>query len=325
MLIQSFTLSPKLKKWLFRLVQFLILALLFWQLSSVGWVEVFKNLPTNPIFYLLQILIYFALPISELFIYRKSLDFSLSKGFPVFVQKKIYNSDVITYSGEVYLYYWAKTLQSRPTKYIASVIRDNNILSTLSSTVIAIILIGIFLSVGHISINQIIGSEQRFWAPWIIFVLAIVIIIAWRYRRFWFSMSRGEAAYILLIHTLRLLAVHALELMQWLVAIPQVAFGNWLSLMAAKIATSRIPLLPNKDLLFLSIVIGLSGTFGIPKAELASMLLVSSVLNKMFNLLFFAWFTISRRKDTLPTDQELIDSNIDFNEAIDADEAKTGR
>jgi len=311
------SLSSTQKKWLFRSVQVFILALLFWQLSSVGWLEVIKSLPTNPLFYVLQILIYFALPVSELFIYRRSWDFKISKGFPIFVYKKIYNSDVITYSGEVYLYYWAKSQQTHSNKYIASVIRDNNILSTLSSTVIAIVLIGVFLTVGHITIHEIIGAEGRLWVPWILLVGAITLTIAWRYRKYWFSMSRKEATYILTVHTTRLLAVHALELLQWLVAIPQVAFGNWLSLMAAKIATSRIPLLPNKDLLFLSIVIGLSGTFGIPRAELASMLLVSSVLNKLFNLIFFSWFTIARKNESIPTDQELMDTDVAFNKAIE--------
>lgn len=312
----SISLSPKTKKWLSRIVQSSILVLLFWQLSSVGWIEVYNSLPTNPLFYILQVLLYFALPVSELFIYKKSWDFKIKNGFPVFVYKKIYNSDVITYSGEIYLYYWAKSKLSHPYKYIASVIRDNNILSTLSSTIIAIILIGIFLSVGHITIHQIIGSEGRFWFPWILLVLFIVTIFAWRYRRYWFSMSRKEAAYILSVHTVRLLVVHALELLQWIIAIPQIALGNWLSLMAAKIATSRIPLLPNKDLLFLSIVIGLSGAFGIPRAELASMLLVSSVLNKVFNLVFFSWFTIKMKNESMPTDQDLIDTKMDFNEAI---------
>jgi len=322
-LSKPLSLSAKTKKWLSRLVQLFIFALLFWQLSSVGWKEVLSSLPSNPFFYILQVFIYFALPVSELFIYKKSWNFKVSDGFPVFVYKKIYNSDVITYSGEIYLYYWAKSKLAHSNKFIASVIRDNNILSTLSSTVIAIVLIGTFLSVGHITINQIIGAEGRFWIPWIGLVLTIVSVIAWKYRRYWFSMSRKETGYILSVHTVRLLVVHALELLQWVVAIPQVALGNWLSLMAAKIATSRIPLLPNKDLLFLSIVIGLSGAFGIPRAELASMLLVSSVLNKIFNVIFFLAFTIQKKNKTLPSDQDLFDSRVDFNLAIEEEDALT--
>jgi hypothetical protein len=315
----NISLSTNSKKWLSRIVQVSILVLLFWQLSSVGWVEVYKSLPTNPLFYILQILLYLALPISELFIYKKSWDFKIRNGFPVFVFKKIYNSDVITYSGEIYLYYWAKSKLFHPHKHIASVIRDNNILSTISSTIIAIVLIGIFLSVGHITIHQIIGAEGRFWFPWILLIVIIISIIAWRYRRYWFSMSRKEAGYIFSVHTLRLLIVHTLELIQWIVAIPHIALGNWFSLMAAKIATSRIPLLPNKDLLFLSIVIGLSGAFGIPRAELASMLLVSSVLNKVFNVVFFSWFTVWMKNESMPTDQELLDSKMDYSQAIGED------
>lgn len=279
------------KKWFNRAVQVGIVGVLIYQLSLVGWSEVIRSLPTNPLFYILQFAIYLALPISELFIYKKSWRFKISQGLPVFIYKKIYNSDVITYSGEVYLYYWAKKHFDSSKKEIIAVIRDNNILSTVSSTMIAILLIGIFMTFGHIGINEIVGSEGRFWLPWIVLLVLVLSSVAWYYRRLWFSLSKREALYILGIHTLRLLVVHALELLQWVVAIPVVSLTNWFSLMAAKIATSRIPLLPNKDLLFVSIVIGLSGAFGIPQAELASMLLVSSVMNKLINFGFFTWLS----------------------------------
>jgi hypothetical protein len=304
------------KKWFNRVVQIGIIAVLVYQLTQVGWVEVLRSLPTNPLFYVLQLAIYMALPISELFIYKKPWNFKIGQGLPVFIYKKIYNSDVITYSGEVYLYYWAKKKFNHSKKEILAVIRDNNILSTVSSTMIAVLLIGIFLTFGHIGFNEIIGREGRLWLPWILLVITALIVIAWHYRRLWFSLSRREAMYILSVHTLRLLAVHALELLQWVVAIPVVSMTNWFSLMAAKIATSRIPLLPNKDLLFVSIVIGLSGTFGIPQAELASMLLVSSVMNKLINVGFFTWLSWTpsfKSEVAMPEHNESdIDSKIEF-------------
>jgi hypothetical protein len=304
------------KKWFNRVVQVGIVGVLVYQLTQVGWVEVLRSLPTNPLFYLLQFAIYMALPISELFIYKKPWNFKIRQGLPIFIYKKIYNSDVITYSGEVYLYYWAKKNFNQTKKEIVAVIRDNNILSTVSSTMIAVLLIGVFLTFGHIGFNDIIGREGRIWLPWILLVVAILGAIAWHYRRLWFSLSRREALYILSVHTLRLLAVHALELLQWVVAIPVVSITSWFSLMAAKIATSRIPLLPNKDLIFVSIVIGLSGTFGIPQAELASMLLVSSVMNKLINLGFFAWLSWKpslKEEVSVPAAEEVdIDTKIDF-------------
>jgi len=280
------------KRWINRIIQVAIIALLIWQLTDVGWGEVIRNLPTNPFFYLLQFATYLALPLSELLIYRRPWKFKFSHGLPVFIYKKIYNSDVITYSGEFYLYHWARRTLGYPKKEVISIIRDTNILSTVSSTMIAVVLIAVFLSVGHIKLFDVIGLEGQYWLPWIALVVVILGIIAWRYRRLWFSMSQKEAAIISLIHIVRLLAVHALEMLQWIVAIPSVAITNWLSLMAAKIATNRIPLLPNKDLIFVSIVIGLSGTFGIPQAELASMLVVTSVMNKLMNVAFFGLISV---------------------------------
>lgn len=307
-------------KWINRVLQIIILGFLFWQLSNVGWVEVIQHLPSNPAFYLLQVGIYLALPISELFIYKKPWNFSFKQSIPVFIYKKIFNSDVITYSGEVYLYYWAKNKLQLPGKQIMQVIRDNNILSTISSTLIAIFLIGVFLTFGHLSVNDVIGVEGTFWLPWILLSVIIVGFIAYKYRKKWFAMSRKQALYITYVHTSRLLLVHALEMLQWIIAIVAVPITHWFTLMAAKIATSRIPLLPNKDLLFTSIVIGLSGTFGIPQAQLASMLLVSAVLNKVLNLIFVTLLnTIPELKpvDTsllLASEQELESITISDNQ-----------
>lgn len=310
--------STSRKKWFNRVVQVGIVGVLVYQLTQVGWGEVLRSLPTNPLFYMLQFAIYMALPVSELFIYKKPWKFKISQGLPIFIYKKIYNSDVITYSGEVYLYYWAKKHFSKPKKEIIAVIRDNNILSTVSSTMIAIFLIGIFMTFGHIGFNDIVGSEGRFWLPWIALLVVLLAVVAWHYRHLWFSLSRKEALYVLGVHTLRLLTVHALELLQWMVAIPAVSLTNWFSLMAAKIATSRIPLLPNKDLIFVSIVIGLSGAFGIPQAELASMLLVSSVMNKLINVSFFTWIGLKpslKEAVSLPdSDENELDSEIVFSD-----------
>ena len=85
-----------------------VISFLIYQFSKIGWLEIMKSLPTNPLFYLLFLMRYFALPLSEQLIYRLSIKFPFKEGFKVFVTKKILNSDLVAYSGEAYIYGWAK-------------------------------------------------------------------------------------------------------------------------------------------------------------------------------------------------------------------------
>src|SRR5699024_9745434 len=92
-----------------------IIGYLIYKLYEIGFANVTEALPLNPLFYLLFILIYFSLPVSEIFIYRIGWSFNSFKAFLVFVQKKVLNTDVLGYSGEFYLFYWAKDKLKVPT------------------------------------------------------------------------------------------------------------------------------------------------------------------------------------------------------------------
>ncbi len=59
---------------------------------------------------------------------------------------------------------------------------------------------------------------------------------------------------------------------------------------------SRIPVIPNRDLIFLGAGVGLSGIVHISSAGVASMLVAITVLNKILNLAFFAGLSLLGRR-----------------------------
>ena len=126
------------KKGIRYLVQAGIVGYLIYKLYQIGFTQVIESLPLNPLFYLLFILIYFSLPLSEIFIYGVKWNFRGFRAFLVFVQKKVLNTDVLGYSGEFYLFYWAKDKLKIPSVEAMKFIKDNNILSSLSSTFISV-------------------------------------------------------------------------------------------------------------------------------------------------------------------------------------------
>ena len=85
-----------------------IVAYLLYELRDISWTEIGAALPTNPLFYLLFLVLYFLLPVAECFVYRITWTFEAWKSFPAFVKKRIYNNDILGYSGEVYFYTWAR-------------------------------------------------------------------------------------------------------------------------------------------------------------------------------------------------------------------------
>lgn len=74
--------------WLRRLFVVLIVAYLCYQIYEIGFAEVLAALPRIPAFYLIFLLIYILLPLSELLIYRTLLPIPVKEGFLAFLRKK---------------------------------------------------------------------------------------------------------------------------------------------------------------------------------------------------------------------------------------------
>lgn len=97
-------------KWSRRVINAAVLVWLVYQLSNIGWISVWQSLPVQPLFYILFLLLFVQLPLFEVLIYRLIWTFDTLKSIPVFLLKRVYNKDVIGYSGEVYFFAWAKKI-----------------------------------------------------------------------------------------------------------------------------------------------------------------------------------------------------------------------
>ena len=57
--------------WVRRAFTIGIVAFILWRLTQFGWAELLANLPQNPVFYIVQIIAYSVLPISEVVIFGR--------------------------------------------------------------------------------------------------------------------------------------------------------------------------------------------------------------------------------------------------------------
>lgn len=282
----------RLVRWLFLAG---ILAYLAIQLGRIGWIEIWRALPTNPLFYVLFLMIYFSLPLAEQLIYRITWRFPFRSSLPAFIKKRIYNKEVIGYSGEVYFFTWARRNLTLGDREILKTIRDNNVISSFSSTIVALALLAVFAYEGNIGVSDWIGDANAYYLAGGAVVFLILGTLAIRFRRYLFSMPLKVAFLIGGIHVIRLGVGQTMQILQWEVAVPDVTWQAWFTLAAVSIVVSRIPLVPNRDLIFIGAGVEFSHFMNTPAAEIASMLLVTSVLGKILNLVLFG--AVSMRRD----------------------------
>lgn len=273
-----------------------IISFLFYQVSQIGWSEIWASLPTTPWFYIIFLILYISLPMTEQYIYRQSLDFSFTDGLKVFIKKKILNQEIVGYSGEAYFYIWAKNNLNVSSKKLLSIIKDNTIISSIASTLTAFVLLGCFL--GIVNVNVLDGSwfDKRtlIFGGIIIAILVSTLIV---FRKKIISVNKVTARKMFLAHEARIIWVYTFEVLQWFSALPHIPIYIWFTFLSVRIISSRIPLLPNRDLLFLSASAGIAKYVEVDEAAMVSILLTTTVLTKIMNLVLFLVFSLDKEVD----------------------------
>ena len=71
-------------------------------------------------------------------------------------------------------------------------------------------------------------------------------------------------------------------------ALPGAPLQAWLIFIAMQLVLSRIPFLPNQDVVYLTAALTLSPIVGMPEAAVAGMLVAEAGLSQLFNAILFA-------------------------------------
>lgn len=293
---KTFSESPRaklLKQVLRRAMIVLIVGIILYQLYEIGWREVLRSLPTQPLFYIIFGFLYVSLPLAEVFIYGqvwRARKWELFKGF---ITKKVFNDEVMGYAGEFYLFAWGRKHLNKQDKEILKNIRDNNILSAVTSNLVAFSLVGVLVFAGIIEIEDLIADVNRFYVILGVVITVVFIVLFVQFRKYLFSLSLKKSVIIFLIYITRFLIHHGLMVVQWAVVIPNTPISVWFTFLAIIIVVNRIPFIPSKDLVFMWAGIELSKVLNMATASVAGMLLVSSVLSKITSLILFLWISYS--------------------------------
>lgn len=282
-----------MKRYLRRGMILFIVGIILYQLFDIGWREVLNSLPTHPLFYIIFAVLYISLPLAEVFIYGQVWKTGKWESFKGFITKKVYNDEVMGYSGEFYLFVWGRKYLDKKDREILKDIRDNNILSALTSNLVAFSLVGILVFTGTINLDEMIDDVNTVYVILGLVITVVFTVLAVQFRKYLFSLSLKKSLIVFGIYMTRFLIHHGLLIVQWAVVIPNTPITIWFTFLAIVIVVNRIPFIPSRDLVFMWAGIELSKMLNMATASVAGMLLVTSVLRKITNLILFLWISYS--------------------------------
>ena len=236
------------------LVSVAILAAVVYQLRGLNFTDVGALMPTSPIFWVLFAVGYLIGPFSEWIMFRRLWDLPFFSGMSALLRKLVSNEILLGYLGEVYFYAWAR----RHVTKIASpfgAVKDVTILSALTGNIATIAMV--VLSAPMLS-QLDLGVSGNTFALSIGFVLGTSILFL-LLRKSLFTLPRNELWFVANIHFARIFAYSIMYGVLWHLILPEVPLSYWLLLASMRQLLSRLPFMPNKDLIFVGLASFLVG------------------------------------------------------------------
>ncbi|WP_404477871.1 hypothetical protein [Novosphingobium sp. BL-52-GroH] len=257
------------------LLSLAVIAAIVHETNSIELRRLPAMIPSSPAFWPVFVASYFITPASEWLIFRRLWGIPAT-GFIALVRKKVYNELLLGYLGEAYFYTWAR----RRVALVAApfgAVKDVAILSAMMGNAVTVALVAAVLPLLG---TTALGIDARMLMLSLAVILAISIA-AMALRRRVFSLSRPELWMIGRMHLARIVLSTLLSAVLWHLVLPDVALSWWLYLATLRLLVSRLPLVPNKDLLFAGItvvVLGQERDIGTLMALMAGLILATHLV-----------------------------------------------
>ncbi|AXB79687.1 hypothetical protein [Novosphingobium sp. P6W] len=257
------------------LLSLAVIAAVVHETSSLELRRLPAMIPSSPAFWLVFAASYLITPASEWLIFRRLWGIPAT-GFLALVRKKVYNELLLGYLGEAYFYTWARrrvTLAAAPF----GAVKDVAILSAMTGNVVTVVLLALVLPLLG---THALGIDARVLML-SLGVILVISIAAMAFRRRVFSLRKPELWMIGRMHLARIILSTLLSAILWHLVLPGVALSWWFYLATLRLLVSRLPLIPNKDLLFAGItvvVLGEERDIGTLMALMAGLILAAHLV-----------------------------------------------
>jgi hypothetical protein len=251
------------------LVSLAMLVAVAWEVHKLDMRGVVDLIPLTAPFWIVYGANYLIQPLSEWAIYRRLWGIPLVSGMGALLRKLVSNELLLGYLGEVQFYAWARAKLSMVTAPFGA-IKDMTILSALTGNIATLAMLTYawpFVQSG------VLGKDMAtiFTSLGVVLVTSFAILL---FRQKLFSLPRRELWAIAGVHFLRIFAYVGLTALMWHLVLPDQPYIVWLALATLRMLISRLPLLPNKDVVFAGLAVLMLGH----DAEISSLMTMIAAL-----------------------------------------------
>lgn len=231
-------------RWVGPLISLGIFGAVLYQLRGLQIGMVVAMLPRAPLFWIAFAFYYLATPAFDFLIFRRLWGLP-ADGFGALTRKFVGNEILMGYIGEVHFYSWARS-RLRMVAAPFGAVKDVAILSAVMGNVVTLAVLAAaypFLGALHL------GMAPRTLAAAVAITLgSSLLLLVLRGRVL--TLGASDLGFVATAQFGRVVTTALLPALLWHLVLPQVALGWWLLLAALRMLLSRLPLLPNKDLVF---------------------------------------------------------------------------
>ena len=265
-------------------VPVILLGFIGHQLASIGWLEIWRAKPTALSFYLLVLVPFFVQPVADLLIYRNLWKIEKALPLSIFLRKRYLNAMVLDYSGEAYFYFWAQHRLNLEKAALLHAIKDSNILSAGAGLAMVWLVLLLLSALGGITLPTFFSTHL--WTSIAIASLPLMfcLILVFGGRKVT-TLNRQQIASTFTIHLLRSAIALVLQFGIWWLSGALPTAIACLYFVALRLLISRLPLLPNKDLLFVGTGIAAANFLTLSTEAVAAILMITIAVDQLLGFL----------------------------------------
>jgi hypothetical protein len=244
--------SP-LWRWATPLLSGAILIAVAYQLRNLDFAQLESIVPTNPLFWIVFALYYFAGVIADFTIFRRLWGIPF-EGFIALTRKLVSNELLFGYVGEVYFYSWARKKVAMAASPFGAV-KDVAILSALVGNAFTLAMMAVaYPLIGNLRLG--IATQTILISVGFVILVSVLVVV---FGNRLFSLTKSQLWMVAGVHSARIVATTGLVALAWSLALPFVALSWWIILATCRLLIGRLPFMPNKDVVFAGVAVFLVG------------------------------------------------------------------
>lgn len=221
-----------------------ILVAIAYRLRELDLAQMRAIVPSSPAFWIVFVVYYFVGVLTDFAIFRRLWRIP-AEGLVALSRKMISNELVLGYVGEVYFYSWARRKIAMHASPFGAV-KDVAILSAVVGNICTLAMI-VFAWPLIAQLNFPIASRTIAISMAVMIVFSMVPLL---FGKQLFSLRRGDLWFVAGMQFVRIFASLFLAGVAWTLALPAVALSWWVILATLRMLISRLPFVPQKDIMF---------------------------------------------------------------------------